>query len=311
MKLFEGKVSTILDISFDRNSEVSVAAQGEGRVSISGVQEKYGALVEMGKIRLAHEGEQGTHILKPAPNNPVIINQRYMPINEYVTMQIASRVYGIEVAPCGMCEDKDGNPVYITRRFDVLPDGKKLKQEDFASILGKNEIGNGMAYKYLGCYEDIAKAIKQYVPAWKIAMERFFKLLLFNYIYANGDAHLKNFSVMYDGNDYLLTPAYDLINTRLHIEDDDFALKEGLSRDMVKSDIWDRTGHPCRDDFKAFADKTGILPRRAEKIIEQFQVIPKQAEEIIGESALTEKLKRQYKSIVTERCKRFSRSDKQ
>ncbi|MDE6668620.1 MAG: HipA domain-containing protein [Muribaculaceae bacterium] len=54
-------------------------------------------------------------------------------------MQIASQVYGIHTAPNGLCFTSKGQVIYITRRFDILPDGSKLLMEDFASIIGKNE----------------------------------------------------------------------------------------------------------------------------------------------------------------------------
>ena len=76
--------------------------------------------------------------------------------------------------------------------------------EDFASLVGRNEQTDGTYFKYSGCYEDIAKCIRKYIPAWMVDMERFFELVVFNYIYANGDDHLKNFSVIRQGGDYRL-----------------------------------------------------------------------------------------------------------
>ena len=55
------------------------------------------------------------------------------------------------------------------------------------------------------------------MSAWMVDMERFFELVVFNYIYANGDDHLKNFSLVLQGEDYRLAPAYDLLNTSLHV----------------------------------------------------------------------------------------------
>ena len=57
---------------------------------------------------------------------------------------------------------------------------------------------------------------------------------------------LKNFSLILDGQDYRLAPAYDLINTGLHVDGDDFGLDGGLSPDMEKSDVFERTRHACR-----------------------------------------------------------------
>lgn len=169
-------------------------------------------------------------------------------------MQIASQVYGIVTAANGLCFTENGQRVYITKRFDVLPDGNKLAMEDFAAVAGRNEQNDGEGFKYAGCFEDIAVAIRENVSAWMVDMERFFELVVFNYIYANGDDHLKNFSLILQGEDYRLAPAYDLLNTSLHVNGDDLGLDGGLSPNIIKSDVYAQTGHPCRLDFERFAE---------------------------------------------------------
>ena len=200
-----------------------------------------------------------------------------------------------------------GQSVYITRRFDILPDGSKLPMEDFASIIGKNEQTAGLQFKYNGCYEDIAKAIRANVAAWMVEMERFFELVVFNYIYANGDDHLKNFSLILTEQDYRLAPAYDLINTSLHINGDDFGLDGGLASDIEKSDVYDRTGHPCRLDFEKFGEKIGLVKKRIDRILNKYTAFPEGAKRLVDHSFLTDKLKRNYVRIVNERINRFNR----
>lgn len=63
-------------------------------------------------------------------------------------MQIARQVYGIVTAENGLCFTKDGQTVYITKRFDILPDGTKAEMEDFASLVGRNEQTDGTYFKY-------------------------------------------------------------------------------------------------------------------------------------------------------------------
>ena len=260
--LFFGRqVSPYLDFSIKglKNSDVAVSAME--RISVSGVQEKFPAVIDGGKIRLAREGERSTHILKPAPWDETIATRRHIPANEHLTMQIASQEYGIQTAANGLCVSSDGQLVYITRRFDILPDGTKAEMEDFASVCERNEQTDGLHFKYSGTYEDIAVGIKKYVSVWMVDMERFFDLVVFNYIYGNGDDHLKNFSLIRQGEDYRLAPAYDLLNTSLHVQGDDFGLDGGLSVNMFRSDEYERTGHPCRDDFERFASLIGPYPR--------------------------------------------------
>jgi serine/threonine-protein kinase HipA len=150
-------------------------------------------------------------------------------------------------------------------------------------------------------------AIRSNIAAWLIDMERFFELVLFNYIYANGDAHLKNFSLIKDGADYRLAPAYDLLNTELHVIGDDLGLDGGLSQNIEKSDVYERTGHPCRLDFERFGLQIGVPKGRIVKILDKYMTLPELAQQLIAKSFLNDKMKRSYARIVNERISRFVR----
>ncbi len=302
------KISPILDFNIDEFRNVGDIVKAMHRISVSGVQEKFPAIIENEKIRIAQDGERSTHILKPAPWDKTLRDRKQIPANEHLTMQIASQIYGIQTASNGLCFTPDGHAVYVTRRFDILPDCNKTLMEDFASVVGKNEQVSGKQFKYNGSYEDIAKAIRSNVAAWMVAMERFFTLVVFNYIYANGDAHLKNFSLILDGQDYRLAPAYDLLDTSLHVDGDDFGLDGGLSPDIEKSDVYDRTGHPCRLDFERFATKIGLVSKRANKILDRFMTLPDEGRQLIDRSYLRAKMKRNYLRIVNERISHFTRT---
>lgn len=156
-------------------------------------------------------------------------NREFAPANEHLTMQLAAQVFGIETAENAMIFFADGAPAYLVKRFDISPSGDKLAVEDFASLLGRAPQTHGGNYKYDGSYYELFQALKQFLPSWEAQAKHLFRLLLFNYLFSNGDAHLKNFSLIEDGHgSFRLSPAYDLLNTRLHIEDTDFALTEGL-----------------------------------------------------------------------------------
>ncbi len=306
--LFGGiKVNPILNFNIDEFRNADEIAEAMHRISVSGVQEKFPAIIKSGEIRISGDKERSTHILKPAPWDKTLRDRKLIPANEHLTMQIASQVYGILTATNGLCFTSKGESVYITRRFDILPDGSKLPMEDFASIIGKNEDNAGKQYKYSGSYEDIAKAIRANVAAWMVDMERFFELVVFNYIYANGDAHLKNFDLILNGQDYRLAPAYDLLNTSLHVNGEDLGLDGGLSPDIEKSDVFERTGHPCRLDFERFGHKIGLVKRRMDKILNKYTSLPDGAIKLIAQSFLPDKAKRNYTRIVNERITRFIR----
>lgn len=222
-------------------------------------------------------------------------------------MQIASQVYGIKTASNGLCFTPKGRIVYITKRFDILPDGTKMLMEDFASVVGRNEQEDGKDFKYSGCYEDIAVAIRKNVSAWMVDMERFFEIVVFNYIFANGDDHLKNFSLILQGQDYRLAPAYDLMNTSLHVLGDDLGLDGGLSPNIEKSDVYIKTGHPCRRDFERFGERIGLVASRVDRILDKYMLLPKSAVALVGRSYLSVKMKRYYLRIVNERIARYNR----
>ncbi len=197
------------------------------RISVSGVQEKFSMTLEKNKLRLIREGEGGTYILKPIPGTGKKPDQ--MPANEHLTMQIAHQVYGIETAENALIFFKNGAPAYLTRRFDRKEDGAKIAQEDFASLAGRTPQTHGEHYKYLGNYLGLFQLIQKHLPAYKLEAPKLLKILIFNYLFSNGDAHLKNFSLLETPmGDFRLSPAYDLLNSRIHVDDKDFALDEGL-----------------------------------------------------------------------------------
>jgi serine/threonine-protein kinase HipA len=310
-QLFSGKkVSPYLAFAIEDEDDLSAISQSMEVLSISGAQEKYAAHIQGGKICLCTAGELTTHILKPAPMAKISYRKQ-IPANEHLTMQIARQVYGIVTADNGLCFSADNQVAYITRRYDITSEGTKLRQEDFCALLGRSEEIDGKDFKYQGSYEDMANIIKRYIPAWPVAMERFFRLVVFNYIYGNGDAHLKNFSVLYhEDGDVQLAPAYDLINTHLHLNDSDFAMRDGLSTTLEKSDAYVRTGHPCQDDFRRFGWLIGLSPKRVEAVLQPFMTFPDKVRQLIARSYFSdEKFRRSYSRIIEERHQRFVRME--
>ena len=270
--------------------------QNRKRISISGVQEKYSVLLEKNKLRLTEEKEQGTYILKPKPHG--LQKTAMAPANEHVTMQIASQVYKINTAENGLVFFSNGEPAYITKRFDKNDLGIKLGKEDFASLAEKTEENAGRNFKYEYSYEGIAELIRKHVGAWKIEMEKFYNLVVFNFLFSNGDSHLKNFSLLETKNgDYVLSPAYDLLDTGIHVEDDGFfALDDELFKEWHWSDcrINNPLHHPCKKDFIDFGKIIGINENRVNKILNPFLIKQKNVEGLVKKSFLDNDTKSQY-----------------
>lgn len=274
--------------------ETRDAVRTVGRISLSGVQSKFSAITdEDHRLRYTRYGEQGVYILKPRPTGYQIMNKEFCAANEHITMQIASQVYGIETAANGLCFfENDGSMAYLTRRFDIHSGGK-YSQEDFAALLGYNKDNSGPNYKYdRASYEECADVIHRYVKAALVDIRRFFRLILFNFVTLNDDAHLKNFSLIERNGEYRLAPAYDLINTALQIwEPQIFALEKGLFREgMSFSD----TRQISRRDFEEFGKRIGLPARIIKKEMDVFAAEQPLAKELLDRSFLSAELKRQY-----------------
>lgn len=270
--LFDGKeVSHILpfDSPNNENADTEDYARHIGRISLSGVQPKASLVLNSnGKLMRPSEGERGQYILKPAPSSYTLLERKYCPANEHLSMQIAAQVYHIETAANGLCFFRDGEAAYITRRFDVAPDGGKYQQEDLASLGGLTKANGGSDYKYCNLsYEECADIIRRYTKAAPIEILKFFRVVVFNYLILNDDAHLKNFSLMNRGDgEYHLTPAYDLINTSIHLyEPRIFALDKGLFREGMH---FDDTHTISRKNFEEFGRRIGLAPRLVKRELE-------------------------------------------
>ena len=100
------------------------------------------------------------------------------------------------------------------------------------------------------------------MPAYHVEAPKLFKLILFNYLTSNGDAHFKNFSLIETSlGDFRLSPAYDLLNSRIHINDRDFALEDGL---LPKKDADGKV----KEQFYKLGELAGIPIAQVQKIME-------------------------------------------
>ena len=295
--LFDGnQVSHILPFSSPNNdvADNEEYAKHVGCVSLSGVQPKAGLIVKDHQLVRPSSLERSRYILKPAPSSYALLERKDCPANEHLSMQLASQVYHIETAPNALCFFSDGEAAYLTRRFDVAPDGSKYQQEDLASLAGLTKAHGGSDYKYSNLsYEECAELIGRYTTAPSIEILKFFRIVVFNYLILNDDAHLKNFSLINRGDgEYLLSPAYDLINTSLHLyEPRIFALDKGLFREgMQLSD----THTVTRADFEEFGRRIGLTSRLVKRELDNFAAEQPLAKELISRSFLSEKLKHYY-----------------
>lgn len=295
--MFDGhQVSHVLPFNSPNHEGVDNEeyAKHVGRVSLSGVQPKAGLVVRDHQLVRPSEEERGRYILKPAPSSYALLERKDCPANEHLSMQLASQVYHIETAPNALCFFRDGEAAYVTRRFDVAPDGSKYNQEDLASLAGLTKANGGSDYKYSNLsYEECAEIIGRYTTAPSVEILKFFRIVVFNYLILNDDAHLKNFSLINRGDgEYHLAPAYDLINTSLHLyEPRIFALDKGLFREGMQLSDTRSVSHA---DFEEFGRRIGLAPRLVKRELDTFASEQPLAKELIDRSFLSDKLKRFY-----------------
>lgn len=253
------------------------------------------------KLVLTDKG--GQYILKPIPVGQ-FKNLDQAPANEHLTMQLAGQLFKISVPPNAIIHFNDNSPAYLVKRFDVKSDGSKYPQEDFAQIAEVTEETHGKNYKYDLSYEEIGLLIKRHIPTYAIELERFFRLVLFNYIFSNGDAHVKNFSaILTDEGDHVLTPAYDLLCTRIHSPvEADMALT--LFKDRF-TEAYNAHGFYTYGDFLEFGMVLGIKESRAVKIIEVFNGKEASIDGLVDASFLRNDLKEYYKQTYKDKLKRL------
>jgi len=135
--------------------------------------------------------------------------------NEYFCMTAAKRA-GLST-PEFFLSDNGG--LFIMRRFDVTPDGASIGFEDMCSLQAL-----GTAQKYSSSYERVAKSIRDFISSdcLMAAREQLFATLVLSVMLRNGDAHLKNFGVLYDSplDAVKLSPVYDVVTTTAYIRKD-------------------------------------------------------------------------------------------
>ncbi|MDD4856209.1 MAG: type II toxin-antitoxin system HipA family toxin [Sulfuricurvum sp.] len=135
--------------------------------------------------------------------------------NEFFCME-AVRLAGLPIPEYKLSENRS---MFIMKRFDLKDDGNYLGFEDGCVLLGK-----GTNEKYHASYEDLAKVLKA-STATESRLENLrtlFKALVINHMLRNGDAHLKNFAILYDEDytDAAMAPIYDVVCTTVYLKED-------------------------------------------------------------------------------------------
>ncbi|MCH7881897.1 MAG: type II toxin-antitoxin system HipA family toxin [Proteobacteria bacterium] len=188
-------------------------------------------------------------------------------INEFICMQLA-KACQIETPEFWL---SDNQQLFVMRRFDLNNDASCRAMEDMAVLQGKSTND-----KYRSSYKSIGKVLNFYSSNIKADNKALFKMLVHSCMVGNGDAHLKNYAMLYDDpDDMRLSPLYDVVNTQIYNPADTLALNLGKSKsfpdrkpiiDFGKSigvkkceNIVDEMADQIRDGLEALVDYTEAM----------------------------------------------------
>lgn len=257
------------------------------RIAVTGVQPKLSLDLEnntAGK-RLTIVGLWGRYILKPQNTELAA-----MPEVEDLTMHLAE-LFKISTCQHALVPIADGSLAYIAKRFD-REGNTKIHMEDFCQLGGFQT-----EQKYDSSYERCGKLISTYCSNKGLDLLAYFELLVFSFLSGNSDMHMKNFSILYQGEEIVLSPAYDLINSALVFpnDKDDMAMMLSGRKSKIKL-----------KDFENLAKSLGIPPKVFERVMTKFTGNPVKVFELIDRSFLSDEQKEQYKMIWKERSSRLT-----
>jgi serine/threonine-protein kinase HipA len=227
--------------------------------------------------QLISVAEGGEYILKPQTGTFSNI-----PENEQCCMDIAD-AFDIEVPGHCLLSLKDGSLAYVVKRFD-RKGAEKIHQEDFSQILQQD--------KYKGSVEQIGRKLGEISTASGYDQQLFFERVLLNFILGNGDAHLKNYSISYKEDTIRLSPAYDIVCSKLVIPDEE---DSALNINGKKNNL-------SRPDFDKLAEYLNVPVKiRYEKFDKKF----KSVKDIINASKIDKERQKDFLTIIQERLRRL------
>ena len=258
----------------------------ETSVAVPGVQPKLSmgfikdVLKDANRGRLTVVGALGgNYILKPQNSN-----FSEMPENEHLTMKMAE-ICGITTVMSSLIRLKSGELSYITKRIDRDDNGNKIHMLDMFQILEAFD-------KYRGSVEKVGKAIKEHSANTLLDLMRFYEIVIFCYITGNNDMHLKNFSLILNGENWEISPAYDLLNVQLHLPEDkeESALTIGGKKKKLS-----------KSDFINLGLKLGLNQKQVENTFKRFLKSEKKILPLIHQSYLSKEHQEKYIKLLQNR----------
>ena len=287
LRSIHSKLKHLEPLEYSYAAQLAEVRQRSDKMSIQGVQPKLSAVLKLKDSSFALVDRGGRFILKP---NPLAYEE--VPANEALTMRMAAEV-GIEVPVHGLLRAKDDSWVYFVKRYDREGRTGKVHVEDFAQLSGATRVT-----KYDSSLERVVQLVEQFCTFPAIEKPKLAKRLLFCFLTGNEYMHLKNFSIWMQDGVVSITPAYDLLNSTLVLENakEESALPlQGKKRKLTK-ELW--LDYFCKE-------RLNLNEGQIDKIVKDLQKAMPAFNELIKQSLLSEDRQAGYRTNLHARAKRL------
>ena len=288
-KIFGIEKAPVINYTYSEMSKLAEKVINQS-VTVPGVQAKLSLHLDRkgGKpSKLTLVGLWGDYILKPPT-----ANYEHLPENEDLTMHLAE-IFKLKVVPHTLIRLKSLETAYLTRRVDRNKKGK-LHMEDFCQLSERLTED-----KYKGSMEQVGKLILKYSSNPLLDALTFFEVTVFSFLTGNADMHLKNFSLLdYQTGLTGLSPAYDLLSTRLVIPEKDDNEEMALTLNGKKRNF-------KLKDFLKFGDNLKLTEKQIQNSLNKFSKQVNKALSFVDFSFLPADLKEKYKELLTKRAERL------
>lgn len=218
-----------IGVTGDHGSPPTSDPAARGRRTLSGVQPKLLCVRDGDVVRPA--AATGPALLIAKFNTEAVPD---LVRNERLSLALAADVLGArEVARFSLAVvAEEERAALVVERFDRTADGTKLRAEDFAQILNRPR-GADFRGKYDGDHEEVAEGIRALSARPVIDVARFYARTVLNVALGNCDAHLKNWTMLETADGLRLSPAYDIVNTRVYGRYDEMLALRFKGRDIA------------------------------------------------------------------------------
>ena len=287
LKSIHSKLKHLEPLEYSYAAQLKEVRRRSDKMSIQGVQPKLSAVLKLKDSCFALVDRGGRFILKP---NPLAYEE--VPANEALTMRMAAEA-GIEVPAHGLLRAKDASWVYFVKRYDRVGRTGKVHVEDFAQLSGATR-----ETKYDSSLEQVVQLLEQFCTFPAIEKPKLAKRLLFCFLTGNEDMHLKNFSLWMQDGVVSLTPAYDLLNSTLVLENakEESALPLRGKKRKLNKELW--LNYFCKERLQ-------LTEEQIDSVVKDLKEALPVWDRLIGQSFLSVERQLGYRTILYERANRL------